>query len=298
MIKSYVLTTLMLFRKHSIAKKSFAKINLSLKITGKREDGYHLLEMVNLPLSLHDVIEVSILDDTDTYVTADDPKLNGMKSNLCHQAVEEMRNVFHFKENFLIQIHKEIPFAAGLGGGSSNAACVIEAINCLLGLHASKEQLLQVALRIGSDVPFFFLNKPALLTGIGEEMKEIKVKENYHCLLIKPKLGVSTAACYKVCDDFERSSIDTEKVVEGLSSGDDNLIKENMGNDLTEPAKTICPEIAIVLNELHGLGFTLVGMSGSGSCCFALTKDAKKFKDALKHFEDTPYIVRPCDVLR
>ena len=244
----------MLFRKHSLAKKSFAKINLSLKIVGNREDGYHLLEMVNLPLTLHDVIEISILDGaTDTYVTADDPALNGMKSNLCHLAVEEMRNVFHFKENFLIQIHKEIPFAAGLGGGSSNAAVVIESVNELLNLKATHEQLLKIALKIGADVPFFFLNKPAVLTGIGENMKEIHVKEKYHCLLVKPTQGVSTATCYKVCGKFEHLPINTEEILKGLEEGNDSLIQKNMGNDLEAPATSILPEIAIVLKELTAL---------------------------------------------
>lgn len=289
----------MLFRKHSLAKKSFAKINLSLKITGNRADGYHLLEMVNLPLTLHDVIEVSILDGAnDTYVTADDPALNGMKSNLCHQAIEEMRKVFHFKENFLVQIHKEIPFAAGLGGGSSNAAVVIESVNELLHLKATHEQLMEIALKIGSDVPFFFLNKPAILTGIGEEIKEIDVKEKYHCLLVKPKEGVSTAACYKVCDNFERLPINTQEVLKGLKEGDDSLIQKNMGNDLTAPAKSLLPEIDVVLNELSDLGFTLVGMSGSGSCCFALTTDLKKAKEAYKRLENSDYTIRLCDVIR
>lgn len=289
----------MLFKKHSLARKSYAKINLSLKITGNREDGYHLLEMVNLPLTLHDVIEVRILEGAnDTYVTADDPTLNGMKSNLCHQAVEEMRKVFGFKENFLIQIHKEIPFAAGLGGGSSNTAVVLEMVNELLDLKASKEQLLSIALKVGSDVPFFFTNKPALLTGVGENIKEISVKEKYHCLLVKPIEGVSTVACYKICDQFQRLNINTEKVIEGLKEGDDNLIKENYGNDLTAPAMNIVPEIGVVINKLTALGFTLVGMTGSGSCCYALTTDKAKAKEACKQLEHSNYIVRLCEVVR
>ncbi len=291
----------MLFKRHSIAKKSYAKINLSLKLVGNREDGYHLLEMVNLPLSLHDVIEVSILENAnDTYITADDPALNGMKSNLCHQAVEEMRKVFHFKENFMIQIHKEIPFAAGLGGGSSNAAVVIEAVNELLGLHATKEQLAEIGIKIGADVPFFFLNKPAKLTGIGEKMEEIKVKDKYYCILMKPEKGISTAACYKICDGFQKQNIDTAKVIEGLASGNEELMKENMGNDLTLPSSSLLPDIDVVIGKLKELGFDLAGMSGSGSCCFALTKDAKKAKMAYHQLQDknNNYLIRVCEVIR
>ncbi len=289
----------MLFRRHSIAKKSYAKINLSLKLVGNRDDGYHLLEMVNLPLSLHDVIEVRMLEDAnDTYITADDPALNGMKSNLCHQAVEEMRKVFHFKENFLIQIHKEIPFAAGLGGGSSNAAVVIEAVNELLKLHATKEQLAEIGLKIGADVPFFFLNKPAKLTGIGEKMEEISVKDHYYCLLVKPKEGISTAASYKVCDSFPKGNINTDRVIEGLKNGDEKLIEENFGNDLTAPSASLLPTINEIIEKLKSLGFNLSGMSGSGSCCFALTKDGKKAKDAYHQLEKTGYLIRVCEVIR
>ncbi len=291
----------MLFTRHSTAKKSYAKINLSLKLVGKREDGYHLLEMVNLPLSLHDVIQISILEDAnDTYITADDPALNGMKSNLCHQAVEEMRKVFHFKENFLIQIHKEIPFAAGLGGGSSNAAVVIEAVNELLKLNATKEQLAEVGLKIGADVPFFFLNKPAKLTGIGEKMEEINVKDKYYCLLMKPHEGVSTAASYKICDTFDKSNIDTNKVIEGLAKGDDSLIIQNMGNDLTAPSSSLLPEINVIIDKFKALGFEIVGMSGSGSCCFALTKNLKKAKMAYHELQskERNYLIRICDVIR
>lgn len=288
----------MFFKRHSIDKKSYAKINLALKITGHREDGYHLLEMVNLPVTLHDVIEVRIVDDYNTYVTADDPQLNGMKSNLCHRAVEAMRDVFHFKENFVIQIHKEIPFAAGLGGGSSNAACVIQAINELLDLKATNEQLLEVALKIGTDVPFFFLNKPALLTGVGENIQEIEVKEPYHCLLIKPKEGVSTSECYKICDDFPLTDANIQNVIEGLKNGNDNLIKENMGNDLATPAISLVPEIKTILDQLNQLGFDLYGMTGSGSSCFALTRECKKIKQALRFFEGSTYIIHACEVIR
>lgn len=254
--------------------------------------------MVNLPVTLHDVIEVRIVDDYNTYVTADDPQLNGMKSNLCHRAVEAMRDVFHFKENFVIQIHKEIPFAAGLGGGSSNAACVIQAINELLDLKATNEQLLEVALKIGTDVPFFFLNKPALLTGVGENIQEIEVKEPYHCLLIKPKEGVSTSECYKICDDFPLTDANIQNVIEGLKNGNDNLIKENMGNDLATPAISLVPEIKTILDQLNQLGFDLYGMTGSGSSCFALTRECKKIKQALRFFEGSTYIIHACEVIR
>ena len=290
----------MLFRRHSIAKKSYAKINLSLKVMGKREDGYHDLEMVNLPLELHDVIEIRILPEeaNDTYITADDPRLNGIKHNLCHQAVDAMRKEFGFKENFLIEIHKEIPFAAGLGGGSSNAAVVMSAVNELLNLKATPEQLAKIGAPLGADIPYFFVNKPAKLTGIGEKIELIPVKQLYFCLLVKPKQGVSTKECYEICDNFPKANINTDKVIEGLAEGNDDLITANMGNDLQKPSISLTPEIQNVIEKLRLLGFSLVSMSGSGSCCFALTTDHKKAKDAYRQLESTDWKVRLCSTLK
>ena len=272
--------------------KANAKINLSLAVTGVREDGYHLLEMVNLPLELHDVIEVIPMPKGySTHVICDDMRLMGLRSNLCYTAVKAMQERFRFDKEFMIRIHKNIPFAAGLGGGSSDGAAVIKAINSLLKLNASEEELLQIGLKLGSDIPFFFLNKPAKVTGIGEKVEEIKTKATYHCLLIKPEEGLSTKDVYQKVVVGKDRKIETDQVVKGLIEGDELKIAAARGNDLFRPACELLPLVGEIVSTLRQDGFLLSGMSGSGSCCFALSKDQHKLKAEGKKFEKKGYQV-------
>jgi 4-diphosphocytidyl-2-C-methyl-D-erythritol kinase len=276
--------------------KSCAKINLALQITGKREDGYHTLRMINLPLDLHDVIEITPLSGTDSYITCDDIRLMGLRANLCTRALQALRDRYGFKENFRIHIHKEIPFAAGLGGGSSNAAAVLLALNSMLKLKLSKEELAEIGLTLGSDVPFFLDPKPSVLEGIGEKITPISVKKKYICLLVKPDEGLSTKDVYAACDNAPREKINIDAVIQALADGDDKAIAMNRGNDLYPPAKELLPLIGRLAEEL-AFAFPISGMTGSGSCLFALTTDFKKAKEAEKHYEKAGYITRLTHVL-
>jgi 4-diphosphocytidyl-2-C-methyl-D-erythritol kinase len=282
----------MLFQKNSLSVKSYAKINVSLRVLAKREDGYHDLEMVNLPLELHDVIEIERMHAPDTYVTCDDIALSSAHHNLCAKAVEAMRNEFGFKDNFNISIHKEIPFAAGLGGGSSNAAAVMLSLASLLHLKTTPEQLNKVALSIGADVPFFMSNKPAKVTGIGEKIEVIPVKKAYNCLIVKPEQGLSTTDVFAIADKFEKQPIDTPNVVKALAVGDDALLAKSIGNDLYLPAKSLLPEVGKIVEGLKADGIDLVCMSGSGSSVYALSSDPKILAKAARKYLGLGYIVR------
>ncbi|MDO5330008.1 MAG: 4-(cytidine 5'-diphospho)-2-C-methyl-D-erythritol kinase [Bacillota bacterium] len=279
--------------------KSYAKINVSLKVNGRKEDGYHDIELVNLPIDLRDVIEIDLLPSNfiDSYVTTDNPDLASVPENLCQRALNLMREKFKFKANFDIFIHKEIPFAAGLGGGSSNAAAVILGINSLLNLKAKKEDLHEVATAVGADVPYFLCPKPAILRGIGEKIETFKVKKKYECLIIKPEQGLSTHEVYEACDETERLPIDTAGVVAGLEKGDDKLIEASMGNDLFPAAEKMCPEVGKILRELKADGYPLSAMTGSGSTVFALSSNPKKDHEILKKYLSKGYTVRLCKVL-
>ena len=273
-------------------KKAHAKINLSLAIKGTREDGYHLLEMVNLPLELHDVIEISLMPEGySTHVICDDMRLMGLRSGLCSKAVTIMKEKCGLRRDFMIHIHKNIPFSAGLGGGSSDGVAVLKAINELCHLNLSDEKLCEIGLELGSDLPYFFLNKPAKVSGIGEIVEKIDIKKSYHCLLIKPERGLSTKEVYAHYKESGEKKIDTDKVVEGLKEDDLAKIALYRGNDLFRPACELFPELGELAATLLRDGFPLSGMSGSGSCCFILSEDQRALKKEAKKFAKLNYEV-------
>ena len=272
--------------------KCHAKINLALQVKGKREDGYHLLSMVNLPIELHDVIELESLPYyTDTYIVCDELHLLNGHSNICMKVIDCMRKKCGFTQNFIIHIHKNIPSAAGLGGGSSDAAAVMIAVNKFLHLGLSVDELCELSVPIGSDIPFFIRGHAALVEGIGDKVTPITVKKEYFVLVIKPEKGLSTKDVYLACDDDERLLIDTSKVVEGLREGDDGKIVAFFGNDLFPAAKKLLPEVASIVAQLREHGFPLSAMTGSGSCCYAMSTDAKAIKAEEKRWLKRGYEV-------
>lgn len=272
--------------------KAYAKINLSLKVVGKREDGYHELEMVVLPLALHDIIDISTSKTyTDTYITCDHPNLKSARLNICSKAVKKMRERFRFDEQFSIRIHKETPVEAGLGGGSSDAAATMLAINALLKLKLSQEELISIGKEVGADVPFFFVNTPSKVGGLGDVITPIKVKPNYIALLVKPVEGLPTKDVFDICDRFPRTRIDTELLIQALKEGDDDKVCEYCGNDLMPPAESLLPVIGEIYASLRKDGFPIVSMTGSGSTLFGLTRNAKMAKEAQRKYERMGYEV-------
>ncbi len=286
LVKSLLENYLMwFFKKHSLVLQSNSKINLSLRVLDRKEDSYHNLEMVTLPLALHDVIEMSLeKNNYDTYITCDDIGLSNMHHNLCTKAVDAMRRAFGFKDNFNISIHKEIPFAAGLGGGSSNAAAVMKGIVSLLDIKTDAGTLDKIGTSIGADVPFFLHGESALVEGIGEVLTPIKVKKSYWVLLVKPKEGLSTKAVFEKCDAFVRTPIETKNVLTALENGDDGLLETSIGNDLYEPACSILPKVKDIVDTLKAKGLPISSMTGSGSSCFAISDDVRKLKEVARYF--------------
>lgn len=278
--------------------KPCAKINVCLKVTGVREDGYHLLRMVNLPIDLHDVIEIEKINAVDTYIATDGLGWGAVQESICHKALDLLRKTYGFQENFNIKIHKEIPFAAGLGGGSSDAAFVMLAVKKILKLQISDEELNSLALKIGADVPYFLNPKPALLEGIGEKITYLDVKNKYYCLIVKPARGCSTQEIYQKCNDFQGTRIDVENVLKALKEGDDDLLQKSMGNDLQLPAESLLPEIGEIYSQFVKMGFRICGMTGSGSAMFALSTKEKEIKEAAKVFLNQGYLIKVCNVMR
>jgi len=280
--------------------RSYAKINVCLNVVGKRSDNYHELDMVMLPLELHDSILISKLKESakDNYITIDDYSLAAEQYNTVSKAMERLQKKYNFSQKFSIFVHKNIPIQAGLGGGSSNAAFTVKAINEILKLGASIEDMEHICEKLGGDVPFFVKCKPCRCTGIGEIVNPIEIKNNYYVLLVKPQAGCSTEKIYTIADDMKLNIYDIDKVIECLKEGNDEELVNYIGNSLEAPAESLVPEINSVLTKMKALGLNISGMSGSGSCCFALSTDKSLIKKAAKQFDDDLYTVITTKVLK
>ena len=249
---------------------------------GKREDGYHLLYSCMQTLSLYDEIEVSVGESDETGVSffsdcgflSSDPK----KNTAVAAAVRFMERLGSEKYAVSIGLQKNIPSQAGLGGGSSDAAAVLLALDRLFPGKVSKEELSEIALSIGADVPFFLCGGTALCEGVGEILTPMPDLSGLPMLLLKPQRGVSTPFCYKAFDAMGAENIREEEkkaLKEDLSYGADpkeRLIRAGRSwtNDLQAPAIQSVPEIQDGLDLLSGGGALFSAMSGSGSAVFGI----------------------------
>ena len=267
--------------------KSFAKINISLNITKKRDDGFHEIDSVMLPISMHDSLVISRLKSApDNYVTVDDFSIGSFTYNLATFSIEKLHSIYHFNDKFRILIHKVIPIQAGLGGGSSNAACTMKAVNSMLKLGATDEELIEISKSLGCDIPFFIKCKPARVQGVGEILNPINVKNNYYVLIVKPEAGCSTKEIYALSDSMELKTCNLDNIVKALEEGDDELLEANMYNALQEPAIKVVPQIQTIINELKENGLRIVQVTGSGSAVFALNTDKALLVRILKKLEN------------
>ncbi len=275
-----------------ISTKSYAKINLVLNVSDKNENGYHNLDSIVLPLELHDTIVINKLKDSNVnLVTIDDFSSGYISYNIASMALDRLYSIQKYDEHLRILIHKVIPMQAGLGGGSSNAAFTMKAVNNYLNLNISKEVLYKTAKSLGADVPFFIDCKPARMQGIGEKLTPITVKNNYSVLIVKPADGLSTKDIYEKGDSMKLPHYDVEGAIEALASGDDDKLAECVGNALEVPSIELLPEIGKIKDLLKSYGLKIVSMTGSGSAVFALSQDTKLLKQIKKDLEDTYTVI-------
>lgn len=274
--------------------KAFAKINLAIDVKKKDENGYHDIDMVTLPITLHDVLEMEqLISRHGIFITSDDPSLICDEGNLAFKALKAMEDNFSFSKGYRIQIYKRIPMNAGLGGGSADAAGIIRAICKLYNMDAHNPKIIKVARSIGSDVPFCLLNKPARVLGTGENIIPLDSKLDYHVIIIKPHKGLSTKDVYEKYDTIpeeEREHPDISALIDAIKIGDEQKMFENMKNGLYKPASLLCPVISGILNDFKKMGFPLYSMTGSGNACFALSKDLEQIEKAKNYFTSLNYI--------
>lgn len=255
--------------------KAPAKINIYLDVLGRRDNGYHDLDMVMLPLEMHDTIELErVLNIPITHIISDHIETQHINHNLIYRTHELLKKEYNYNQNFIIKVHKEIPIYAGMGGGSTNAAAVLKAFKKYGKIKMTEEEETEFCLKLGADVPYCMKNVPAHVTGIGEKVEPIKLGKQFSVLVIKPKQGLSTKDVFEECDKHELKHGNVQKVIEALELGDEKMLSEYMFNSLEETSIELCPEIKQIKEMMKKDGFKCVLMTGSGSCVYALTTNA------------------------
>lgn len=241
-----------------------AKINLGLNITEKRADGFHNLETVFYPVGWSDVLEMVISREF-RFTSTGIPVPGDPEQNLVIQAYRLMKAEFGLPA-LKIHLHKNIPFGAGLGGGSSDAAFMLRMLNKTFELHLSDEKLIGYAAKLGSDCPFFILNKPVFATGRGELMNIVNMTLNgLSLLLVKPPVEVSTAKAFQGIVP-RKSEISLMEIL-GLPV---HFWKDKVLNQFESSVFHEYPEIGNVREQLYNMGAIYASMSGSGSCVFGI----------------------------
>lgn len=263
-------------------EKAYAKINLALNVLNKRDDGYHNIESIMLPLDLHDTIEISILPEekNDDFITCDDYSLKVNRYNLCHKAIDICRQKWGFTEKFRIEIHKRIFIQSGLGGGSADAAATVRGIIKLLKLNPTYEELVEIGIKLGSDVPFCLFQKPAVVKEIGESLEFFEHTRNDHILLVKYPIGLSTKEVFEQSDSMTLETCNLDEVKEKFIN-DDSTLQSVSKNSLQNVAYSMLPPLKELYEKLLGEGFDFVQLTGSGSAIVCFTKN-KKFAQKME----------------
>ena len=268
--------------------RCYAKINLSLNVVGKREDGYHLLESIMIPIKYYDLLEMNISDEDD--YSANKKYFRFDENNTIIKMLNAFKEKYNINDKYQIRIDKYIPSQAGLGGGSSDGASTLRLLQRLYRMHLDKEEIKYLCNKVGSDVLFTYYNKPALVKGIGDELEFFKIKKKYYCLLVKPRSGVSTKAAYENLNLELCDHPDVYKLRDALINGDD--IMPYLGNSLEESALRLCPDIKEVMDNLKNEGAEIIRMSGSGSCVFCISDNQGKILNLYKKMQNYHYLLR------
>ncbi len=263
--------------------KPYGKINIGLNIVGVDEEGYHLLDMVMAPISLSDTIRMDVIDSNQDKIIFSNNDID-VGNNTIIKAINLLRNKYGFSNHFKVKIKKRIPMQAGLGGGSADAAYVMRAINVMLGLNIDKEELKKLALQIGADVPFFIDSGAKRCQGRGERLSTIRIKHNYHVLLIKPKSGCDTKLVYQTYDKLDKINVDIDGIIKALELGDDYELKEKIDNALLLAASKQCSDVTVILDDIKKYN-VVASMSGSGSVIYALSTNKGLLKKINKKYK-------------
>ena len=260
----------------TIIEKAPAKINLGLDIIGKRPDGYHDLSMIMVSVDLNDYITVSEIDGNRIIVESDNYKIPSNDRNDVFKAAKLIREKYQINSGVKIELKKSIPICAGLGGGSTDAAATIRALNKLWNLKLSKNDMIDIGFRIGSDVPYCLGAGCACVSGKGEIVECLDYQLSAWVVLVKPEFGVSTRTVFTEIDCKTISRVNITSLREAVLDNDYTKMLAYMGNSLEDITIKRKPFIQKIKDRMMNCGADIALMTGSGPTVFALCRSEKK----------------------
>ncbi len=272
---------------------AYAKLNLLLDVTSKRPDGYHDIATVMQTVDLHDEINITVVPSETPSIaltcenSADCPGIKWDSTNLVYKAAECALKHAKAPVSVTMSVRKDIPDGAGMGGGSADAAAVLNGLNEMLGLGLSLNELLPLGESLGADVPFCILGGTALCEGKGEILTPLPAPKAYPCVILKPPVSLSTKDIYILTDKYLEDTDnygslhpDPKAFVSALNSPDPSATLKTFGNFMEYAALEICPGIGELKDILIRSGAIVSQMTGSGSAVFGIYEDAEAAKKA------------------
>lgn len=261
--------------------RALAKINLGLDILGKREDGYHEVRMIMQTIQMYDVLDMKRVKKSGISLSVNYPYIPNDERNLVYKAAKLLMDEFQIKEGVEIRLEKFIPVAAGMAGGSSDAAAALVGMNRLFKLGLSERDLMERAVNIGADVPYCVMRGTALAEGIGEKLTRITQVPECFVLIGKPGVNVSTKTAYESLQlDKLSYRPDIDGMIEDIERGDLLAMTEKMGNVFEPGITEKYPVIGEIRKLMEEHGALKAMMSGSGPTVFGIFDDRKKMEEA------------------
>ncbi len=257
-----------------------AKINWSLDITGIREDGYHLMDMLMQPVSLADTIRLLPAEDL-SLTTGGFPRIRPDENHLAMRAARLLKEYTGCSRGASISVYKRIPVCAGMGGGSADAAAVLFGLNRLWQTNLSPEELEKLGVKLGADIPFCLRGGLTRTRGIGDQMENLPFSPVYPLIIVQPCRGLSTREVFSAWKESgETRHPDTENAMKAMESGDLVLLRKSLGNVLQPVSERMRPQIAQALRKLRETGADAALMTGSGSAVFGVFRNAARARAA------------------
>ena len=258
----------------SIRLKARAKINLGLDVLGKREDGYHEVRMVMQTIGIYDRLILTKIPEEEIRITSNLAFLPVNENNLIYKAIKLLKDEYHFPGGVSVDLNKFIPVAAGMAGGSTDAASTMFGVNRLFGLNLSMGKMMELGVRLGADVPYCVMRGTALAEGIGEKLTRITPVPQMWILIAKPQINVSTRLVYEQLDmGGIQKHPDIDGIIRAIEAQDVVRIAQSMGNVLENVTVPLYPVIETIKQDMLSHGAINAMMSGSGPTVFGIFPD-------------------------